>query len=158
MLNPRYQACIEACSNCALVCETCAASCLREEDVQMMARCIELDRDCADLCALAALLMTRDSEQAQALCKLCPGVPGVRRRMRQAPGRSLPSLRASLPALCRGVRAYGCLAGGHAACRWQAYRADAGSVSGLSGDSSAAPLKGWLVARQVSSAKGSSGE
>ncbi|HAO76146.1 MAG TPA: four-helix bundle copper-binding protein, partial [Pseudomonas sp.] len=26
MLNPRYQSCIQACSNCALVCETCAAS------------------------------------------------------------------------------------------------------------------------------------
>ena len=45
MLNSSYQACIQACSNCALVCETCAASCLREDDVKMMARCIELDRD-----------------------------------------------------------------------------------------------------------------
>jgi len=74
MLNSSYQSCIQACSNCALVCETCAASCLREEDVKMMARCIELDRDCADMCAMAALLMTRDSAYAKAFCKLCAQV------------------------------------------------------------------------------------
>ena len=62
MLNSRYQACIEACSNGARACETCAASCLREDDVKMMARCIELDRDCADICAMAACLMTRDGQ------------------------------------------------------------------------------------------------
>lgn len=71
MLNSSYQSCIQACSNCALVCETCAASCLREDDVKMMARCIELDRDCADMCAIAAVLMTRDSAYAKAFCKLC---------------------------------------------------------------------------------------
>ncbi|WP_217476357.1 four-helix bundle copper-binding protein [Stutzerimonas stutzeri] len=71
MLNAKYQSCIEACSNCAIGCETCAASCLREDDVKKMARCIELDRDCADLCALAAVLMARDSAQVQAICKLC---------------------------------------------------------------------------------------
>lgn len=71
MLNSSYQTCIQACSTCALVCETCAASCLREDDVKTMARCIELDRDCADLCALAAVLMTRDSANAPAICKLC---------------------------------------------------------------------------------------
>ena len=68
MLNPDHEACIKA---CALICETCAASCLREEDVKMMARCIELDRDCADICSLAAVLMTRDSGHAKAVCELC---------------------------------------------------------------------------------------
>lgn len=71
MLNPQYQSCIQACSSCALTCETCAASCLHEDDVKMMARCIQLDRDCADLCAVAALLMTRDSPYAQLACRLC---------------------------------------------------------------------------------------
>lgn len=71
MLNSNYQACIQACSNCALVCENCAASCLREEDVKMMAGCITLDRDCADLCALAAVLMTRDSPLSKEICRIC---------------------------------------------------------------------------------------
>ena len=54
MTNSMFTSCIQACSNCALVCETCASACLREDDVKMMARCVELDRDCADICTLAA--------------------------------------------------------------------------------------------------------
>ncbi len=37
----------------------------------MMARCIELDRDCADICAMAAILMSRGSEYAKEMCALC---------------------------------------------------------------------------------------
>ncbi|MFZ6010129.1 MAG: hypothetical protein ACOYXT_07235, partial [Bacteroidota bacterium] len=37
---------------CAFACEACAAACLREDNL-MMSRCIELDRDCADICMLA---------------------------------------------------------------------------------------------------------
>ena len=75
MLNSRYQACIEACSNCAMACETCAASCLREDDVKMMARCIELDRDCADICATTGAVLSRQTgnnvETTRALLEAC---------------------------------------------------------------------------------------
>lgn len=71
MDDSMYDSCIEACSSCVLACETCAAACLREEDVAAMARCIELDRDCADICALAARLMSRQSELAKEFCGLC---------------------------------------------------------------------------------------
>lgn len=37
----------------------------------MMARCIELDRSCADACALAAREMARGSEFAPRVCALC---------------------------------------------------------------------------------------
>ena len=37
----------------------------------MMALCIKLDRDCADLCGLAARLMARGSSLAGELCALC---------------------------------------------------------------------------------------
>ena len=67
----RYADCIAACQACVLACEGCASACLRESEVTAMARCIVLDRDCADLCALAATLMARDSEHASALCALC---------------------------------------------------------------------------------------
>ena len=40
----------------------------------MMARCIELDRDCADLCALAVRLMSRGSDFAARLCAVCAEV------------------------------------------------------------------------------------
>jgi Domain of Unknown Function (DUF326) len=66
-----YQRCIDACNACAAACENCASECLHEKDVQKMARCIELDRDCADLCALPSRLMSRGSDFAVKLCALC---------------------------------------------------------------------------------------
>jgi|SRR5690606_17510875 len=64
--------------NCALACEACAAACLTEEDVNMMTRCIELDRDCSDICFQAARLLMRDSEVSaqylsatEEICRLC---------------------------------------------------------------------------------------
>ena len=40
----------------------------------MMASCIALDIDCAELCAAASAAMARESVHAQALCKLCATV------------------------------------------------------------------------------------
>jgi hypothetical protein len=64
--------------NCALACEACATGCLAEEDVSMMTRCIELDRDCSDICTLGARLVIRESEttlqylrMAEEICQLC---------------------------------------------------------------------------------------
>jgi hypothetical protein len=71
MPHQKYQSCIDACNACATACEHCASECLEEKDVQKMARCIQPDRDCADLCALAARLMSRGSEFAPRLCALC---------------------------------------------------------------------------------------
>lgn len=71
MLNPLYEACIQACSNCAIVCEACSASCLREDNVKMMAYCIVLERDCVDLCGLAATLMARNSRLSREMCRIC---------------------------------------------------------------------------------------
>jgi hypothetical protein len=52
----------------------CAAACLQEQDVKMMARCIALDIDCAQLCRLAAGAMARGSEVAQVICAACAQV------------------------------------------------------------------------------------
>lgn len=71
MTTPDQSSCIQACNACALACEHCAAACLGEHDVAAMAACIRLDRDCADLCRLAAAFMARDSEQTAGLCRLC---------------------------------------------------------------------------------------
>ena len=63
---------------CALACERCMAACLEEKDVTMMAHCIELDRDCAEICLLGAKLLLRDSAVShqyllicEEACKLC---------------------------------------------------------------------------------------
>lgn len=74
MSNQQYASCIEACNACADACDFCAASCLQEQDVKMMARCIALDMDCAQICRLAAGYMARGSEFAKAVCKLCADV------------------------------------------------------------------------------------
>jgi hypothetical protein len=70
----KYQSCIEACFSCAESCEACATACLRESDVSRLARCIQLDRDCADICAVAGRYMSRDSEYAKNMCRVCADV------------------------------------------------------------------------------------
>lgn len=67
----QYQSCVEACYQCAAACDLCAASCLSEEDPGMMARCIELDTDCAAVCRLTAGMVARNSEMLEMVCKLC---------------------------------------------------------------------------------------
>lgn len=71
MALQQFESCIEACNQCADACDFCAASCLGEPDVKMMARCIALDTDCAQLCRTAAGFMARDSEYAAQLCLAC---------------------------------------------------------------------------------------
>lgn len=71
MPHAQFNSCIEACHACAVACNHCASSCLQEQDVTPMARCIALDLDCAEICTLAASLMSRGSDQSQAVCALC---------------------------------------------------------------------------------------
>ena len=65
MAHQQFQSCIEACNDCADACDHCAAACLQEQDVKMMARCIALDVDCAQICRLAASFMARGSQFAE---------------------------------------------------------------------------------------------
>lgn len=74
MAPQKFNACIEACNACATACNRCAASCLHEQDVKMMARCVALDTDCAQICVLAAAAMSRGSEHAKAICALCADI------------------------------------------------------------------------------------
>lgn len=74
MAHERFQECIDACDACAAACDHCATACLSEDDVKMMARCIALDMDCAQICRLASAFMARGSEFAAALCRQCADV------------------------------------------------------------------------------------
>ena len=67
----RYLDCIAACNACAVACLHCASACLQEPDVKMMARCIGLDTDCAQICQLTVAMMAGDSELAGAMCRVC---------------------------------------------------------------------------------------
>lgn len=62
---------IKELTNCAQTCNACFNACLNEEDVAMMARCIELDRECSDICYLTASLVARDSENIEKYLALC---------------------------------------------------------------------------------------
>src|SRR5476651_453287 len=76
--NHNHQQLIQRLLDCVLACEHCATACLGEDDVKMMAGCIRLDRDCADICSQAARLLQRDSVIAhqylvlcEEICRLC---------------------------------------------------------------------------------------
>lgn len=56
---------------CITACETCATMCLQEDNVKMMARCIQTDRDCADICTLTAKYVARESEFTSDVLNLC---------------------------------------------------------------------------------------
>jgi hypothetical protein len=71
MSHEQMRSCIDACNECALECEHCAAACLGEQDVKMLARCIALDLECAEVCRTATILMARGSERAAEFCRLC---------------------------------------------------------------------------------------
>ncbi len=46
----------------------------QEEDVKMLAKCIQLDMECAAICYAAAQLMSLGSEQAKEICRLCADI------------------------------------------------------------------------------------
>lgn len=56
---------------CIAACNFCAASCLKEDDVKMMAACISLDMDCADVCRTTGVLLARNSKHGKHLLREC---------------------------------------------------------------------------------------
>jgi hypothetical protein len=68
--------CIEACLFCAQACSTdCADACLGEQDILLLMRSIRLNLDCADLCAAAGSILSRqttsESEMARIALEAC---------------------------------------------------------------------------------------
>jgi hypothetical protein len=60
--------------DCASASEKCMSACLDEKDVTSMAHCIELTRDCAEICFLGVKLLMRDSEIAHQYLMVCEEV------------------------------------------------------------------------------------
>lgn len=69
-----YQSCIEACLRCAAASQECASFCLKEEDVATMAKCIQLDMECAAICYACAELMSLGSQHAMEICSICADI------------------------------------------------------------------------------------
>ena len=67
----QYKATIDACLRCAAICNHCASSCTQEEDVKMMAMCIQLDMECAAICTATAQLLSMGSSKAKEIAMVC---------------------------------------------------------------------------------------
>jgi hypothetical protein len=70
----QFKSCIEKCFECAAVCNHCASSCIQEENVNMMARCIQLDMECATICIATGQLMSLGNDRAKDLCRICSDI------------------------------------------------------------------------------------
>ncbi len=73
-MHKEHEKIIRQLNDCAIECNHCFSECLNEKDITMLARCIELDRECADVCQMTASLLARDSEHAHELMQLCAKV------------------------------------------------------------------------------------
>lgn len=73
-MHDQYRTCVDACQSCAVECEHCASACLQEPDVSARVRCIQLLRDCADICVMAVRWMARGSSNINKICGLCADV------------------------------------------------------------------------------------
>jgi hypothetical protein len=76
ILNIRreWRDCIEACSNCRNTCIEAAAYSLQEGEDFSDAHHIAMLYDCADICQASVNSMSRNSMQANAICRLCADI------------------------------------------------------------------------------------
>jgi hypothetical protein len=68
MSREHHDAASQACHACADACDRCAVACLAEPQPKVLARCIELDIDCAQLCRLAQGFLARGSPYDSVVC------------------------------------------------------------------------------------------
>ena len=68
MSHEHYRTAIEACNAAAEASGHCAVACLFEPNRMELARCIQLDMDCAEICRLTAAYMARGSELVGEIC------------------------------------------------------------------------------------------
>ena len=73
----QYITAISACQSCVIMCNTCSNDIIGMEshdNRELMARCIRLCRDCADICSLAANWMSRSSPLSIHIGQFCAEV------------------------------------------------------------------------------------
>ena len=65
-----FRTCIDACNECFEACEICAVKCLHEENVNPLARCVEIYITCYHACAASSAVMSAESAYALRYAKL----------------------------------------------------------------------------------------
>ncbi|MFI8687436.1 four-helix bundle copper-binding protein [Rossellomorea sp. NPDC077527] len=68
-MNADYKSCLSALERCKEACNVCYHACLKKEKPMMM--CIELDRECAEICSYAINAMERSSKFVHQILTLC---------------------------------------------------------------------------------------
>lgn len=71
MSHEKFQNCIKECDSCAVACSHCATECLKEDQVKHLAKCIQLDMECAAICRSAAEIMSLGSYYSHLICQIC---------------------------------------------------------------------------------------
>ncbi|MFP7484362.1 four-helix bundle copper-binding protein [Priestia filamentosa] len=74
MSHENYQSIIETLHECMSTCNHCYDACLKEDDVKMMAQCIHLDRECADICAYLEQALGRGTPFVPELAQVCADI------------------------------------------------------------------------------------
>lgn len=62
---------VETLLACQQACNHCFYACLEEDDVKMMAACIRLDRECADICSITLDFLQRESNILPEILEAC---------------------------------------------------------------------------------------
>src|SRR5215204_5559747 len=70
----KISTCVDVCNSCAEACEYCATCDLQEQDVKAMTSCVQINRDCANICWTASQFMSRDSEHVKQICNVCADI------------------------------------------------------------------------------------
>ena len=71
MQSETTQSMIGQLNDCAATCSYCITACLGEDNVQMLANCIRLNIDCAEMCTVTANFLARNSPHAKHLLQEC---------------------------------------------------------------------------------------
>lgn len=68
---------IRVMGECVNTCNHCFSACLKEDDVKMMAACIKLDKECAEVCSFTILMLHNGMfidkylELCKSVCEAC---------------------------------------------------------------------------------------
>lgn len=74
MSEQDFKECIEACRKCSAACDHCAVSCLNEEQLEHLKRCIQLNLESSSICRSTAALMELGSVYSGQLAMVCAAI------------------------------------------------------------------------------------
>ncbi|WP_233880905.1 four-helix bundle copper-binding protein [Virgibacillus halodenitrificans] len=71
MSHEQHQQLLNVLHECMEACNHCYNACLQEDDIKMMADCIRLDRECADICGYLEQAISRGTPFVPELASVC---------------------------------------------------------------------------------------